>query len=247
MYFDTWLLVEPDKQATAPQAMLTNVKALDLEDPSNLQQTVDIYGEYVDTQTPSVAFFWEQVPYENYATNPFIMPFCSYCGTDCGGSCGCNCCDPCNMNYQAGCMTIRDRDAGILAPSPAAYNESTGQWAPQTYLNCREPDQLRLWYQAGAVSDDYACNNNCDPLSDYFAQTIAMLATSRLKRTFCGCCGASAKAEHWQTDMARQGEDASFLFEFSLTANPFGTKIGEVNTFRRLSAFNVRKLDAALV
>lgn len=245
--FDTWLFVDPDKQATPPMILLTNVKALDLDDPTNLLSTVDVYAEYVDTTTPPVAFFWEQLPYSSYSGSTFLYPACTTCGQECGGTCGCGCCNPCNLNYQAGCMVVRDRDAGIVAPSPATYDDVNARWVAQQYLNCREPNQLRMWYRAGAVSDEYSCGGNCDPLSDYFAQTIAMLATSRLKRTFCGCCGASAKAQYWQTDMARQGEDASFLFEFSLTANPFGTKIGEVATFRRLSSFNVRKLDAALV
>lgn len=244
--FDSWLFVSPDKQATPPKSMFTNVKALDLDDPTNLLSVVDIYAEYVDTITPSVAFFWEQEPYASYIGVPFSYPACINCGTECGGSCGCGCCTPCNMNYQAGCMVVRDREAGILAPSPAVYDETNGVWVSSN-LTCREPDQLRLWYRAGAVSDQYSCSNHCDPLSDYFAQTVAMLATARLKKAFCGCCGATARAEYWQTDMARQGEDASFLFEFSLTANPFGTKIGEVQAFRRLSAFNVRKLDVALV
>ena len=213
MLFDTWLLVDPDKQATAPQALYSNVKALDLDDPANLLQELDVYVEQVDPALPSVEFKWNTYP----------------------------------ETTQYGVSIFKDQDASILIPLPASYNEETLAWDYISSSCTGEPDRMTFWYQAGDKSSKYLAGQTCDPLSDYMAETIAMLATARLKRTFCGCCGASAKAEHWQTDMARQGEDESFLFEFGLTANPFGTKIGEMQAFRRLSAFNIRKLDAALV
>lgn len=247
MLFDTWMLVDPDEQARAPLADQTNVKAIDLADPTNLQQSVDIYAEFTDTTVPSVIMYWEQLPYTSISLLPFSTPLCTQCNQNCNGGCGCGCCDPCSVNAQAGCMTVRDREGGIVVPHPATYDETDMTWKPKTFLDCREPDYVRMWYKAGDASNDYLCGDTCDPLSDYMAETVAMLATARLKRSFCGCCGATAKADYWQTDMARQGEDQSFLFEFSLTANPFGTKIGEMQAFRRLSAFNIRKLDAVLV
>ncbi len=243
--FDTWMFVDPDQQARAPLINETNVKAIDLDDPLNLQQVADIYAEFTDATSPAVIFYWESLSGGN-AQLPFGN-LCVTCNTNCSGACGCSCCIPCGDIAQTGCLTIRDREASILVPHPASYDEDTEAWSASSFLDCRNPDRIRMWYKAGDASNDYLCGNSCDPLSDYMAETVAMLATSRLKRSFCGCCGATAKADYWQTDMARQGEDESFLFEFSLTANPFGTKIGEMQAFRRLSAFNIRKLDAALV
>jgi hypothetical protein len=227
---DSWLLIKPELLGQYPQNLdgheEGSITAIDIQgDTTNFVDTVDIYKEYLDTIQNSIVYQWE----------PSTAPFdCSCSGTGCPS---------CTLTTQGGCLVVRDYQSGMVAGVPATYDEG---WSTQPFSISREPDSVKLWYMAGEESEEYLNGYTCDPLSDYWAETIAMLATSRLEHEFCGCGKAAELASHWRVDTARMGDEVSYAVDFPSLGgqNPFGTKVGEMRAWRRVSRFRNAYMDS---
>lgn len=228
---DSWLFLDPDKQAATPT--YEGFKALNILTASNYVASVDVYREYTDNTTFSAKFFWEP------DSSPFPFPPC----TSCGGS-GC---PACSQTIQNGCSIIRDVDTGVIVPVPATYDETDERWETVQFTECREPEQVKIYYRAGDVDQAYLRGTGLDPLSHRMAQTIAWLATARLERPFCGCSNVTSLGEYLRTDRARTGEDGSFLVNFETLDNPLGMKTGELLAWHRLSRMGERQLSVGLI
>lgn len=227
---DSWLLIVPEDRTQYPTR--NGFDAVDVGDnTTHFVSTVDIYREYTDTTTVSAELYWESVNAADW--------LCA--------SCGGSGCDVCNLLSQNGCLHIRDHDSGIVVPTAADYSSDESAWVAAGLSACRTPDQARIWYVAGNVSDDYANGLTDEPLDDYWATTIAYLATSRLEREFCGCGNDATLAQHLRVDIAFSGEGTSFLVDFGELKNIFGTRRGEIMAWHRANGFSNRTLDAALI
>jgi hypothetical protein len=198
--------------------------AVDFTDAANLVTNVDVYREYTDFTERSAQFYWEN-------EDNFIGETCSSCS---GAGCA-----ACELTTQDGCIHVRDVDKGIVVPVAATYDDDDAEWEEQTWTDCREPDQVKIWYYAGDLDNRYLGGHTCDPLSNFWAQTIAWLATARIERPFCACPNVQALANDLRTDMAFITENSYLMSERALD-NPFGTRKGEVQAWRRISKF-VRK------
>jgi len=191
----------------------------------------DVYRVYNDNTSQSAEFFWEP---ESLLISPIS------CAT-CGGA-GCS---TCTLTTQDGCAHIRDVDRGIVVPMPASYDEDDEEWALAAWTDCRAPDQVKIWYQAGELSQRYLDAENVttdiangmvtDPLSDYWAETIAWLATARMERTLCACKNVIALANDLRRDISRTDPNGpSFFVDPGELSNPLGTRMGEIKAWRRI-------------
>lgn len=208
--FWSWQLVDPDLWEEIPTL---NFGAVDLDAAVYVTQ-VDVYREYNDPTATSAVFYWEAQP----------DAVCSVCaGTGCTA---------CQLTIQNGCAHIRDAERGLLVPTPATY--SGDAWGRASWSVCRDPDQVKLYYLCGDLSWLNLGGRRCDPLSDWWAQTIAMLATARLERPLCSCGNSAALAKQWREDLAFVGEK-SHTVPFELLSNPFGTRRGEILAWQRVS------------
>jgi hypothetical protein len=72
------------------------------------------------------------------------------------------------------------------------------------------------------------------------------MATARLERPFCHCGVLTALAEKLQTDLALTDPDQSYSLPFSLLDNPFGTRRGEMEAWKRVSNYKDRIVGVAL-
>ena len=227
--FDTWNLIDPTYLSYYPD-MSGGPRAVDLTTQASNLLSVDIYREYVDDTIPSSRFYWEKAT----TAGPFLQP----CVT-CGGV-GC---DACNYITQDGCISVRDGTLGFLSPLPATWVSSANKWSLTSWAGGREPDFVRLYYQAGKASQAYLQGRDCEPLEPYLAQAIAYLATSRLDRDVCGCSNISTFVKTLRTDMAFQpaGGD-SYFSNKDVDQSPFGTRVGEVMAWRRLSKLEQRRI-----
>lgn len=215
--FWSWQFLDPDLWDQIPT---NDYNAIDLDDPASYVAAVDVYQEYTDTTSASAQFYWEPQP------SLTTSSICSVClGTGCAA---------CQLTEQDGCVHIRDAERGVLVPTPATYDRESGAWATVQYSICRDPDQVKVWYYAGDLSNENRRGIACDPLSNWWAQTIAMLATARLERPFCNCGPATALAMQWRKDMAFVGETSHNL-PYALFDNPFGTRYGEIRAWQRIS------------
>lgn len=179
-----------------------NAASIDGDVDANFLTTIDVYRVYNDPQQ-QVYFLWEQ-------------PDCAVCG----GS-GCTACE---QSTQTGCLTVRDTRLGILAYNPATWNATDSAFDAAEYVECREPDRLRLWYYAGWTDDSLACPRTT--LDPYWERTIAYYATALLDRQFCDCNNAEHFADYWREDLARNGAEVSYQNSPALIGSIFGTTRG---------------------
>lgn len=135
---------------------------------------------------------------------------------------------------QTGYLSLIDPQLGYVAPYAATYTD--GEWRQDLYANCSEPDRVKIWYYAGAVSDEFLAGYTTDPLSDYFATTVMWLATARLAKTLCSCSHARNTATELQRDMTQITKSTTFVLNLAtdLFTNPLGTKVGEYRAWQRL-------------
>jgi hypothetical protein len=122
---------------------------------------------------------------------------------------------------------------------------------------------VKVWYYAGDQSqkflgwrpssgignDPYVIPGRVfDPLSGFWAETIAWLATARLRRPLRGTNNVTELVHELQEQVdVSEPDGRSFTITEEDLANPFGTKRGEIRVYRRLAKIARRKVEVALV
>lgn len=220
---DIWLIIDPE--LFYYPTITSGVSPVNIDTNANYVTSLDVYREYTDTTAVSSQFIWESS--------------CGYCG---GAGCA-----ECTLAMQDGCLHVRDAENSIVVPNPGSYDVDLAQWVGSEFAVCSDPRLVKLWYYAGLLDNRYLRGLTCDPLSDWWASTIAMLATTRLDRPFCSCGMASGYADKMQTDLAHLGQSNSYLIDRKMLNNPFGTRHGEVAVWKRVSQLGERLFDAVVV
>lgn len=193
-------------------------RALDFTTVANLLASVDIYKETVDNTESSVRFFWES-------------------GADQG-----------SLVYQDGVLVVRDYTLGEVIPRAATYNSTTGVWDASAWVVGRDPDQVRINYYAGNVSQEFLNGVSCDPLSEMYARAIAYMATARLTRSICSCEGVLKFFDNMQEDLSLVSGSRSHGITVRDLDNPFGTRLGEIMTWRLLGKVSRdKKVEVAVI
>lgn len=223
--FWAWQLLNPDLWEAFPTT--SGVPFIDLEVDANYVTAVDIFREFTDFTETSAQFFWEPQPL--LQAGSLRIGLCPTCTT--------GTCPGCLLTTQAGCIHVRDVDNGFVVPTPATYNSTTEQWDQASFALCRDPDQIKVFYYSGEQSQRFLAGLDCDPLSLYWAEAIAWLATARIRKPFCGCERAHSLAEDLKRDLSFTGSrvQGSFTVSPDDLSNPFGTRLGEVQAWHRVS------------
>jgi len=136
----------------------------------------------------------------------------------------------CAVSIQAGCFGVLDPREGTVVPQPGTWDGES--FALASWTEGREPDSVRFWYRAGYQPE---VAPGCDPLSDYWANLIAILATSRLERPLCACSLARAKADVWRTDVTKVNDSGSFQLGMDALDCTLGYRRGEIHVWKHLS------------
>lgn len=223
---DAWLFIDPDLWEAYPTT--TPFGPIDVSTTANYVSTVDVYREYTDTTADSATFYWGG----SLAANQIVC-------TTCGGS-GCA---VCQLTSQGGCFVIRDAESGLVAASPATYSATDADWVSAAWSVCRDPDQVKLYYYAGDLSQPWLSGQTSDPLSHYWAQAVTWLAVARLDRPICSCTNVRNTVKELQTDLTQNTRD-SFKVRFEkmdIFSNPFGTRAGEVRAWQRVDRIAQRQ------
>jgi len=231
---DSWKLIDPDLWEFLPtENTETNGSLIDISTTGNFVTSIDVYRVYTDFTATSATFYWERNPVTG------TLVYCS--------SCGGSGCETCTLITQTGCIHVRDVQRGMVVPVPGSYDSTDARWEGANWTECREPDQVKIWYYAGELDDRYLSGETDEPLSDYWAHTIAWLATARTKRPFCACGGSHAKQTWLRQDFARAGPDETFALDGDQLANPFGTTRGAIMAWQRVSKLNNRQFAGAAI
>lgn len=225
--FWAWQFIDPALWEAFPTT--TGVRAIDLDDGASYVTKVCIVRETNDVSCASAVFMWES------------LGVCSICGGT-----GCAACQP---TYQDGCMRIRDAMLGLVSPMPGNYDQASADWRLANWLECREPDQVKLWYLSGDQDNKFLCGDGCEPLSNFWAETIAWVAAARLLKPVCDCINVSQRITDLQTDLAYAPSEGGGTYQMSTgdLDNPLGTRKGEVKAWRRISKLIAQRGKAAVV
>jgi hypothetical protein len=138
----------------------------------------------------------------------------------------------CATNVQTGCFGVVDRRNGTITPRPGTWVAASSSFASAAWTECREPDSVRFWYRAGYYPE---IRPGCELLSDYWANLIAILATSRLDRPLCDCSVAKHKAAWWTEDLLLADAERSYQVGMDALNCPFGQRRGEIFVWKALS------------
>lgn len=230
--FDAWMFINPDLWEAYPTT-IGGLDTVDITNVANLVTSVEVRREFNDFTANAATFFWEPTP--------AALAVGSFC-TSCGGS-GCA---ACSLIAQNGCLHVRNTDAGIVVPTPGTYSDDDAAWSQDAFTECRDPDQVRLFYYAGDQDNRFLDGMTCEPLSDYWAHAIAWLAAARLERDLCSCSNVKTVTERLRTDLALIGE-TSFQVDPILLSNPFGTRRGEVQAWQRVNSIQGRSLKGGAI
>lgn len=230
--FWAWQFINPDLWEALTETS-EGIATLNLADAIYLADC-DVYRVFLDHTLTSAQFYWEP---ENWLISAISCQNCGGTG-----------CVTCQLTTQDGCAHIRDVDAGIVVPNASTYDSDEEQWVTASWTDCRTPDQVKLWYQAGELDQAYLDERSVEPLSLFWAETIAWLATARLERNFCACANLTALTNSLRQDVTRTDPNGpSFFIDESELKNPLGVRKGEIMAWRRISKVaNVRAKVAVI-
>ena len=229
--FYAWQFIDPDLWEAFPTAANDGTAPVNLDAGASYVTNVEIYREYNDPTATSAAFYWETQP------TTISGNLCSFCyGTGC---------QHCTLTVQYGCATIRNAELGILFAGPGSYDADEGAWSSEPWSICREPDQMKMYYYCGNLSELNLAGRRCDGLSDQWARIIAWLATARLRRPLCDCSGVSSLVDWLQTDLAVSTREETRTVLWDDLSNPFGTRRGEMEAYRHCRTLEPGKISGA--
>jgi hypothetical protein len=104
-----------------------------------------------------------------------------------------------------------------------------------------------MWYYAGEMDSSFRAGSSCEPLSDFWAKTIAYLATARLTRPPCACPDVRARFEDLQIDFTKNEGNVSYFVGDEILNNPLGTRKGEVKAWRNVKHLHGKKIGATVI
>lgn len=211
VYFKSWQIV--DEQYTLGGFDPELRHGLNAATDANYLTGVDLYREYNDLS--------------QQATLVWGNPLCAMCG-------GIGCIT-CVESQSAGCLTVRDPRLGILAYTPALWNDELNHW--DTICEpAIAPGKAIINYYSG-LQQQCACPLN--RMASNIERAIAVYAAALLPRDACDCNNAEAHINYWREDLAESGEGLTghSLTQVDLT-NPFGTLRGAVEAYRIVTADN---------
>ena len=219
--FDSWLFIDPDEQEGYPTA--EGFSGIDVSTINNFVDTVDVYYVYNDMAQASAQFIWE-------SGSSLSCDICGGLG-----------CEACAMVTQDGCVQASMMEDGIVRPTPGTYDEDDEIWDITSFTENVEPDMVKLWYYSGEQSQEFVKGRTCDPLSRFWADLIAVLVCSRLKRNLCDCPSIKNTVEYWQKDLAKLETNVSYFQNDDIQNSPFGTTRGEVYAWKKIQHFVPKK------
>lgn len=198
--FNIWQIPDPDLLEALDATGINGDTA------ANFITTADVYRVYNDPET-QVQFLWE--PFPN-------------CTCDTGT------CTVCQHATQYGCLIARDYRLGRFTYSPATYSD--GAFTESYFSECRDPDQLRLWYQSGW--QDKKQDRPWQQLDPFWEKAIAYFAIALLDREICECEPLIVFWQNWQKDLSKV-DATSYTKSFRDLDNPFGSWQGAVYAWKR--------------
>jgi hypothetical protein len=220
---DPWRAVRPELWENPAECSIcltsNSAPILDLLDPNAYPDEFIVARRFFDPSLPAVEFGWH-------------------------GNTGCACgeCDICALAYCPGCL-VGDTSqlSGSVRAMRARWDEDLETWCGDTDCHplSRQPDFVKIYYWYGYTASQGYCTAPAAFDCREAEQIIAMLAASRLLKTVCHCvCDKAADrfGDLQVTMNYTSRNEGSYFISMSLLENPFGTRRGEVDAYRKALA-----------
>lgn len=192
------------------------------ETDADFLTTVDVYRRYNDPQT-QVSFLWE----------PLAGAYCA--------SCSGSGCDSCAYATQTGCLVVRgDPRQSIIGFQPATWDSDTEIFTAAAWSVDRQPDIARMYYYAGWKDKRQSYTSR---LSPDWERTVAYMAACLIDRPPCDCCADLWRKQREDFALVQGNPDEGTAIyrtptnaarNLDILDNPFGSRRGEVNAWRKV-------------
>lgn len=215
---DPWVAIRPElyeEPADCGICLNNNMSPIiDLLSPATYPDELVVVRRYFDRTVAAAQFGWRGNP-----------------------GCSCGSCDICQLNYCPGCVVGNTYGVkGAVQAVRGTWNTEEEQWCTDSSCQAcsRDPDFVKLYYWHGYTSDP-GCDSTCFDSSEA-EQIVALLAAARLPKAVCQCtCDRTTDrfAELQATMNYSNRNEGSYFLTLKLADNPFGTRRGEVDAFRK--------------
>lgn len=191
---------------------------------STFVATLDVYQRTTNTNGTTVATSQAVITWE---TRPSHGWWCCCGCQDASTAYGGSPYDPAAVAQAVARVGIRDKRHGLLTPSEASYDTTTGIWSSLDWTVCAQPDRVTMRYLAGFPL-------GADGLmQEPYRTVVARLAAAELGRTICGCDYANRELYRWQFDISQTARgDELFGISPENLNNPLGTRRGHVYAWK---------------
>lgn len=215
---NSWLFIDPALWEAYPDSEENDV--IDISTVANYVTTVDVYRIFNDESAHGVTMLLSKA-------GSLAAGFCSFCGW---GTCA-----NCGNTSQGGTFSIWNRESSFVIPYPATYTD--GVWRSAAYADCGMPRLAAFQYYAGQQDRRYLQGTTLDPLSNFWADTIAWMAAARLTRGVCGCDNVRQRFFEIQRDLTQNTQDVGFIRveKMDIFNSAFGTRVGEVRAWQAVT------------
>lgn len=130
--------------------------------------------------------------------------------------------DPYGSTTYNARVSVRSNEYGIVAPIPSTKVD--GNWVA-VHNSASPPEYVTINYVSGYVGGDG---------KDDFTDIILMMAAAELGIPPSLCDGVNQRLYHFQKDLARADKTERFTIAPEDLKNPFGTRNGHVEAWRRV-------------
>lgn len=213
--FNSWQIVDPDEQLQV--TTLGDNQGIDADAAGSYLTTVDVYRVFNDPQTQA-QLLTEPAP---------AVGSLSFCG------CGSSTCPTCSFNAQDACLMVRNPRNGIFSYAPATWDPVTETFTVDSLVDCRNADQIRMWYYSGWRNESLARPNVV--MDRFWQYAVAYYAAALLDRPTCGCSNVTEILQYYRNDKSRSGGDLSFAISPHQVDNAFGTTEGALYALKRVN------------
>jgi hypothetical protein len=137
----------------------------------------------------------------------------------------------CAWATQAGCLKVRNTRNALVAVQPSSWDDDNETFTAACWAQAAEPQLIWANYYAGYRPES---SLPCDLLDDWWAKTIAWLATSRLDHKLCTCANVAETVDWLRDDVSKVNKERSYQNTPDAVSNPFGSRRGEVWAWNRI-------------
>lgn len=143
-------------------------------------------------------------------------------------SCECHC----DNTEIPACLRALNKDDTLVRLKLGQYGEGENADCYEatccpTLCNVGRPTSIKVFYQAG-----------CHRYQSEFKEAAMILAATRLPQSLCTCGCIQNRIQRWQKEASIQtdGSGVTSAFIIQDLDNPFGTRYGEIEVYKRLMA-----------